>query len=329
MERGGRRGGDNREATPLKRKSPIYLNALRAFEASARHGSFSDAASELGVTPAAVGQMVRGLEGWLGHPLFHRSTTGRTRLSPTDAAERALPDIRAGLDRLGLGLELLREVTAGGILNVTVSPAFAAKWLLPRIERFQARCPDIDIRLETSLKLADYAAQGIDIGIRYGKGSWSGLIAEKLMEEEVFPVCACRFRDQHALSAPADLLRATLIHDHSVDPALGFVTWETWLHTAGVTDAVPQRGMGINNSASVLQAVIEGRGVALARSILAHDDLASGRLCRLFPQVHVPSTLAYYVTYRPEYAALLKMRAFRDWLSEEATATQGQAPASR
>ncbi len=294
---------------------------MRAFEASARHGSFSGAAAELNVTPAAVGQMVRGLEDWLGHPLFHRSPTGKARLTATDAAERALPDIRAGLDRLGIGLERLREVTTGGILNVTVSPAFAAKWLLPRIDRFQARCPDTDIRLETSLKLADYAAQGIDVGIRYGKGDWPGLVAEKLMDEEVFPVCACRFSDRHNLTAPADLLRATLIHDHSVDPALGFVTWERWLRAAGVTDEAPQRGMGINNSASVLQAVIEGRGVALARSILAHDDLAAGRLCRLFPQVHVPSKLAYYVVYRSEYTALPKLKTFRDWLFEEAAAT--------
>lgn len=294
---------------------------MRAFEASARHGSFSGAAAELNVTPAAVGQMVRGLEDWLGHPLFHRSPTGKARLTATDAAERALPDIRAGLDRLGIGLERLREVTTGGILNVTVSPAFAAKWLLPRIDRFQARCPDTDIRLETSLKLVDYAAQGIDVGIRYGKGDWPGLVAEKLMDEEVFPVCACRFSDRHNLTAPADLLRATLIHDHSVDPALGFVTWQRWLRAAGVTDEAPQRGMGINNSASVLQAVIEGRGVALARSILAHDDLAAGRLCRLFPQVHVPSKLAYYVVYRSEYAALPKLKTFKDWLFEEAAAT--------
>lgn len=312
----------------LARKSPVYLNALRAFEASARHGSFSDAAAELGVTPAAVGQMVRGLEEWLGLPLFHRRPTGRIRLTPTDAAERALPDIRAGLDRLGIGLERLRENSTGGILNVTVSPAFAAKWLLPRIDRFQARCPDTDIRLETSLKLTDYAAQGLDIGIRYGRGNWPGLIADKLMDEEVFPVCAPRFRDQYHLAGPADLIHAPLIHDHSVDPGLGFITWETWLHAAGVAGDMPLRGMGINNSASVLQAAIEGRGVALARSILAHDDLAAGRLCRLFPQVHVPSRLAYYVACRPEHVTLPKLRAFRDWLFEEAADTARQtAPA--
>lgn len=304
----------------MNRRSPVYLNALRAFEASARHGSFSGAAEELNVTAAAVGQLVRGLEEWLGMPLFHRSASGKTRLTVTEAADRALPDIRAGLDRLGIGLERLQEATTSGILNVTVSPAFAAKWLLPRIDRFQMRCPDTDIRLETSLKLVDYKAQGIDIGVRYGDGSWSELVSEKLMDEEVFPVCSPSFGDKQALTSPSDLVHTTLIHDLSVDPAIGFATWSTWLQAADVPGTTPQRGMRINNSAAVLQAAIEGRGVALARSILARDDLAAGRLVRLFPEVQVPSKLAYYVVHRAEYGALPKLRTFREWLLEEAAA---------
>lgn len=303
----------------MNRKSPVYLNALRAFEASARHGSFSGAAEELNVTAAAVGQMVRGLEEWLGMPLFHRSTAGKARLTLTENAERALPDIRAGLDRLGMGLDRLREAATGGILNVTVSPAFAAKWLLPRIDRFQARCPDTDIRLETSLKLVDYKAHGIDVGVRYGEGAWPGLLAEKLMEEEVFPVCSPAFSDLASLTEPADLTRTTLIHDLSVDPTIGFITWDMWLRAAGVPDVHAQRGMRIDNSAAVLQAAIEGRGVALARSILASDDLAAGRLRRLFPEVSVSSKLAYFVVYRQEHTSLPKLRAFRDWLMDEAT----------
>ncbi|WFU11865.1 transcriptional regulator GcvA (plasmid) [Rhizobium sp. CB3090] len=302
----------------MTRKSPIYLNALRAFEASARHGSFSGAAEELNVTAAAVGQMVRGLEDWLGMPLFHRSATGKARLTLTENAERALPDIRAGLDRLGIGLDRLRESATGGILNVTVSPAFAAKWLLPRIDRFQAKCPETDIRLETSLRLVDYKAHGVDIGVRYGDGNWPGLVSEKLMDEEVFPVCSPGFPDIANLTQPADFTRTTLIHDLSVDPAIGFVTWEMWLSAAGVPGGQPQRGMRIDNSAAVLQAAIEGRGVALARSILARDDLAAGRLLRLFPAVQVPSKLAYFVVYRAEYASLPKLRTFRDWLIDEA-----------
>ncbi|SFE56051.1 LysR family transcriptional regulator [Nitrosomonas sp. Nm166] len=137
-------------------KLPIYLNAMRAFEASARHQSFSGAANELNVTPAAVGQLVRSLEDWLGIPLFHRNTSGRARLIPTEVAQRALPEIRAGFDKLSLGLSLLQEGSTNGVLTVTVSPAFAAKWLLQRIDRFQTLWPDIDVRLDTNLKLIDF-----------------------------------------------------------------------------------------------------------------------------------------------------------------------------
>ncbi len=151
-------------------KSPVHLNALRAFEASARHQSFSAAAAELNVTPAAVGQLVRTLEDWLGTPLFVRVNSGRARLSPTEMAERALPDIRAGFDRLALGMERLQEGSTSEVLTVTVSPAFAAKWLLPRIDRFQTACPDIDVRLDTNHKSVDFIAQRIDIGVRYGMG---------------------------------------------------------------------------------------------------------------------------------------------------------------
>ncbi|NTZ92848.1 transcriptional regulator GcvA [Agrobacterium tumefaciens] len=304
----------------MQKKAPVYLNALRAFEASARHGSFSGAAEELNVTAAAVGQLVRGLEEWLGMPLFHRSTSGKTRLKLTEPAENALPDIRAGLDRLGIGLQRLHESTTSGILNVTVSPAFAAKWLMPRIDRFQARCPDTDIRIETSLKLADFKAQSLDIGVRYGDGTWLELIAEKLMDEDVFPVCSPDFHAAHDLASPQDLQNAPLIHDLSVDPSVGFIGWPAWLEAAGVAGPPPQRGMRINNSAAVLQAAIEGRGIALARSILAHDDLAAGRLRKLFPNIQVASKLAYYVVYRTEYAALPKLKAFRDWLFDEAQA---------
>ena len=215
-------------------RSIAHLNALRAFEASARHQSFSLAAQELNVTPAAVGQLVRTLEDWLGSPLFVRSTSGRARLVTTEVAEQALPDIRAGLERLAVGLERLRSGSAGGVLTVTVSPAFAAKWLLPRIERFQAAWPETDLRLDTSLKPVDFV------------------------------------------------------------------------------------GQRINNSAAVLQAAVDGQGVALARSVMAHDDLAAGRLVRLFPQVWLESALAYYVVYRPECIAQPKVAAFRDWLLREA-----------
>lgn len=301
-------------------RAPDHLNALRAFEASARHGSFSAAASELHVTPAAVGQLVRSLEESLGTPLFHRGTTGRTRLVLTEVAQRALPDIREGFDRLSLGVARLKEGSANGVLTVTVSPAFAAKWLLPRIERFQASSPETDVRLDACIEMLDFVAHGIDIGVRYGAGAWPGLTAEKLMDEEIFPVCSpAALRQSRRLRKPSDLAGLRLIHDLSVDARSGFATWNAWLATAGVKDVETKRGLRINNSAAVLQAAIDGHGVALARSIMARDDLAAGRLVRLFPEIKLASTLAYYVVYRPECAALPKLVAFRDWLVSEAS----------
>ncbi|NWB43571.1 MULTISPECIES: transcriptional regulator GcvA [unclassified Pseudomonas] len=303
-------------------KSPVHLNALRAFEASARHQSFSSAAVELNVTPAAVGQLVRTLEDWLGSPLFVRGSSGRARLVPTEAAERALPDIRAGFDRLALGMERLSEGSISGVLTVAVSPAFAAKWLLPRIDRFQAVCPETDVRLDTNLKPVDFVAQRIDIGVRYGTGRWPGLTAEKLMDEEVYPVCSPQLLREHSrLQKTSDLAQETLIHDLSMDSHSGFPSWETWMQKAGSKDTLSLRGMQINNSAAVLQAAVEGHGVALARSVMAHDDLASGRLVRLFPDISVASELAYYVVYRPECASLPKLATFRDWLLAEALQT--------
>ncbi|TDN69963.1 LysR family transcriptional regulator [Paraburkholderia sp. BL10I2N1] len=300
--------------------APIFLNALRAFEASARHQSFSAAATELNVTPAAVGQLVRSLEEWLGMSLFHRGSGGRARLVPTEAAVRALPDIRDGFDRLNVGFARLRERSTVGVLTVTVSPAFAAKWLLPRIDRFQTAWPETDIRLDTNLKLVNFATQGIDIGVRYGAGHWPDLEAEKLMDEEVFPVCSPVFLERHpGIRNPADLDGLTLIDDLSVDRQIGFVTWDAWLDKVGIKLTAARSNLKINSSSAVLQASIDGHGVALARSALARDDVASGRLVRLFPDIERPSELAYYIVYRKECANLPRLVAFREWLREEAS----------
>jgi LysR family transcriptional regulator, glycine cleavage system transcriptional activator len=298
----------------------IHLNALRAFEASARHLSFSAAALELNVTPAAVGQQVRSLEAWLGTTLFRRVNSGASRLTLTDVARSALPDIRAGFDRLSIGLDRLRDATAHGVLTITVSPAFAAKWLLPRIDRFQAAHPDTDVRLNTTQQSLDFLTHGIDIGVRYGAGRWAGLSAAHLMDEEIFPVCAPSLmnRDSASLRSPPDLARYTLIHDLTIENNVDFPTWDTWLAAAGYSAIDTRHGLRINNSAAVLQAAIEGQGVALARSVMVADDLAGGRLVRPFPSIECPLTLGYYVVVRPDCAELPRIAAFRDWLLAEA-----------
>jgi LysR family transcriptional regulator, glycine cleavage system transcriptional activator len=313
----------------LSMKSPVHLSALRAFEASARHQSFSAAAAELHVTPAAIGQLVRGLEEWLGMPLFHRQTSGPIRLIPTEAAERALPDIRAGFERLSLGLSRLRERSRGDVLTVAVSPAFAAKWLLPRIENFHSAHPQTDVRLDTNLKPVDFVAQGIDIGVRYGRGSWPGLVAERLMDEQIFPVCSPAWLARNAdLKTPHDLANKPLIHDLSVGTHVGFASWHDWLQRAGAAEVSASRGMQVNNSDAVLQAAIDGHGVALARSVMACDDVAAGRLIRLFPDMRLASQLAYFIVYRADSASLPKLVAFREWLMREAAATSSITPGS-
>ncbi|WP_448106519.1 transcriptional regulator GcvA [Pseudomonas azerbaijanoccidentalis] len=300
-------------------KYPTYLNALRAFEASARHQSFSGAAAELNVTPAAVGQQVRVLEAWLGIELFVRATSGTTRLMPTEAARAALPDIRAGFDRLNMGLTRLKDATQSGVLTVTVSPAFAAKWLLPRIERFQHACPDTDVRLDTNQRPLDFLVDGVDVGVRYGAGNWPGLTAVRLMDEEIYPVCSPVLAARlPTLSSPGDLSGYTLLHDLTLEQNTGFPTWRTWLDTAGFPQIPAEHGLRINNSAAVLQAAIDSQGVALGRSVMVRDDLATGRLVRPFGSLTCPIDLAYYVVYRPECAAKPRISAFRDWLLQEA-----------
>jgi LysR family glycine cleavage system transcriptional activator len=292
-----------------------YLNALRAFEAAARHQSFSAAAEELNVTSAAVGQQVRSLESWLGVPLFTRASSGNARLLLTDIARSALPDIREGFDRLRVGLARLKEATLSCDLTVTVSPAFAGKWLLPRLDGFQQLHPQLDVLLNTNLKTLDYLAESIDIGVRYGAGRWPGLTAIKLMDEELFPVCSPSY-SVLAVGEPGleKLAACTLIHDLSMAGDPSFPTWRTWLDAMGQTATDASHGLRINNSAAVVQAAIEGQGIALGRSVMVRDDLASGRLVRPFGKVKSALALGYYVVYRPECGELAKVQAFRDWL---------------
>lgn len=299
----------------------LHLNALRAFEAAARHQSFSAAATELNVTPAAVGQQVRALESWLGVPLFTRLGSGATRLLLTDAARTALPDIREGFDRLSMGLDRLRDAGAHAELTVTVSPAFASKWLLPRIERFQQAFPTINVLLDTNSRAIDFQTEHVDIGVRYGAGKWNGLTAVHLMDEVIFPVCSPDFPLlQQGMLAPESLGACTLIHDLTMANNPDYPTWRMWLDASGYTHIPTKHGLRVNNSAAVLQAAAEGQGLALARSVMVGDDLAAGRLIRPFADkgLECPLTQAYYVVYRTELGELPKVRDFRDWVLAEA-----------
>src|SRR5262245_38127396 len=209
--------GRDRKTIAEQMRAPNHLNALRAFEAAARHLSYVAAADELNVTPAAVGQLVRGLEEVLGLELFHRSQAGQSRLVLTEAGRAALPDLQVGFDRLSAAVERMKADRSRVAVTVTVPPAFADKWLLARVERFRVIYPQYDLRIDTSGRLVDFVAERVDVGIRYGGGSWSGLEATFLLRDEFFPVCSpALLIGEHPLQSVDDLKHHPLIHDMSM-----------------------------------------------------------------------------------------------------------------
>lgn len=288
------------------------LNALRAFEAAARHLSFTKAADELNVTQAAISHQIKGLEEWLGATLFQR---GVRSLTLNEAGAAYLPSVKLAFDGLADATDRLFRRDDGGALTVSTMPSLAAKWLVLRLGRFQERRPDIDVRLQTSSALVDFARQDVDVAIRFGTGHWPGLRAERLMGEKIFPVCSpALLRADRPLNVPDDLRHYPLLHDDYV------INWRMWLDAAGAQGVDVSRGPVFNDSALMLQAAVAGRGVALARNVLAADDMAAGRLVRLF-DVAAPGDWAYFVVAPSHYFQRAKVRAFRDWLFEEAAAT--------
>jgi LysR family glycine cleavage system transcriptional activator len=291
------------------------LNALRAFEASARHLSFTRAADELAVTPAAVSHQVKALEDLLGVTLFRRT---KRALLLTDEAQAVLPGIRDGFERLLGAVEQLNAVGRSGVLTVSLAPSFAVKWLLPRLDRFQAAHPEIDVRVAASMELVDFSVGDVDLAIRYGAGGYADLAVEHLIGDTVYPVCSPDLlKGPNALTSPDRLRQHVLLHDDSPDGDETCPTWPMWLKAAGIAGVEAARGPRFNQSSLVLEAAILGRGVALAKSTLADADVAAGRLVRPF-DVTVPVNFAYYVVYPETKAALPKVRLFHDWLRQEA-----------
>jgi LysR family glycine cleavage system transcriptional activator len=292
------------------------LNALKAFEAAARHLSFSKAADELHLTHGAVSRAIRDLERELGRPLFVR-TTRSVRLTPAGASYAA--EVRSALDQIAAATAVAREQPSSGVLNVSTIDSFAARWLVPRLARFRRQHPDIDVRLSGTERLADFVTDGIDIAVRYGRGQYPGLAAELLMKEDLVPVCSPKLLEgPHPLRSPADLRHHTLIHDDFM------TTWAMWLAMAGLRGIDATRGPIFSSSNLAVQAAVQGEGVVLGRTALIADDLAAGRLVRPFA-LSLPAELAYYVVYPPRAITRAKVKAFRDWLLAEAAAEAPQA----
>src|ERR1700741_2727516 len=289
----------------MKRTLPP-LNGLRAFEAAARHMSFTDAADELSVTQAAISHQVRGLEQRLGLKLFVRRNRS---LLLSEAGQAYLPAVRAAFDQLNEATEKLLQRDRGGHLTVTTTAAFATKWLGPRPGGLQRSNPEIDVRVSTGIGLIDFSREDVDIGIRYGRGHWPNLVAERLGGEGIMPVSAPSLvKASNPQKKPADLKRFTLLHIGAFPD-----DWQVWLTAAGIKGIDASRGVTFDNSIVAYQAAIDGLGVALGRDPLVAPDLKAGRLVTPF-DFKMPSELAYYVVYPAEAIRRRKIKAFRDWL---------------
>lgn len=285
------------------------LKALRAFEAAARHGSFSQAAAELSVTHAAISHQVRALEEELGAPLFHR--TGR-HVELTERGERLVPVLTAAFEQMA---DAWAQAGAkdNATLTVSVEPSFAARWLVLRLGKFNRANPEIELRLLPSSDIVDFAREDVDIGIRYGLGEWPDVVSEKLFEATVYPVCSPALLDpRRPIRKPEDLKSYPLLHEETMQH------WVNWLEEAGVKNPRwAMRGPLFIEASLALQAAAGGQGVALANDTLAMADLAEGRLVRLF-DIEMPDEEGYWLVYPEGTLKKPRAEAFRRWIREEA-----------
>ena len=286
------------------------LNNLKAFEAAARHESFTRAAEELCVTQGAVSQQVKALEAGLGIKLFNRE---RQRLIITEAGRDYLTVVRDALDRIAVGTERLLQRQNAGVLTVSTSPDFAAKWLVHRLGHFAEAHAGIDLRVSATLHHVDFAREEVDLAVRHGDGNWPGLETVQLSAERLFAVCSPKLLSgRRRLGKPADLLKFPLIHlDSRAD-------WSNWLRAVGVDGGEVVHGPVLNRASMVIDAAINGQGVALARTTLAAWDLINGRLVRPFPD-SIPLSKTYWIICPKATANVPKIVTFREWLLSEAS----------
>ncbi|TQV72469.1 transcriptional regulator GcvA [Denitrobaculum tricleocarpae] len=307
------------------------LNALRAFETAARHLSFTKAAAELNVTPAAVSHQIKALEELLGVLLFRRLPRA---LRLTDAGQAALPILGQGFEKLSQAVEQIRAHSESGLLTISVSPSFGALWLVPRLERFRARHPEIETRIDGTDRRVDLTRGDADVALRYGPGGYDGVRVDRLFGQVNTPVCSPALlrgaqpmtkspQAKQPLRSPEDLRHHTLLHIVWKDAE---ASWRMWLLAAGLPDIDPTRGPHFTQESMAVEAALDGQGVALVGDILVADHLAAGRLVRPFdPSLSTPLTFAYYLLSTNDSAEQPKVTAFRTWLLEEARATRPEA----
>jgi LysR family glycine cleavage system transcriptional activator len=299
------------------------LNALRAFEATARHASFSKAAEELHVTPAALSHQIRGLEDMLGLKLFLRRARA---IELTEAGRLIYPGIRNGFESLRAAVEQLDRAKQDRVLVVSAAPGLTAKWLVPRIYRFLSQHPDIETRIAAGSAYSNFTTDGVDVGIRLSSGVHPELYVEKLSDEWMLPLCSPRLLEgDRPLRSPHDLPRFPLIQ---IDLPGLVPTWDDWLRAVGIEGIDTSRGLRLNVADHALDAASEGTGVVLGYKLVASHDIALGRLVSPFgPELPLPGRSYHFVCARGQERRPA-IKAFRDWLFAEISETFAKMPAS-
>src|SRR6201994_3447304 len=284
------------------------LNGLRAFEAAARHLSFTQAASELNVTQTAISHQIRRLEEELGIRLFIRKNRA---LALTPKARDYLPGVRAAFNDLRLATDRLLRKDDDHVLTVSTIASLAAKWLLPRLSAFQEAHPGIDVRITTSTSLVDFKSGDVDAALHYGRGHWPSVRAEWLMADELFPVCSpALLQSNKPLRCPQDLAHDTLLHTSGAYDD----DWRLWLDAAGLPGAILKEG-GLSSALFFrpTKAAIDGFGIALGRTSYVQDDIAKGRLVVPF-KIALPADAGFYLVSPEGRIDPPKLRAFRQWV---------------
>jgi LysR family transcriptional regulator, glycine cleavage system transcriptional activator len=285
------------------------LNALRAFEATARHLSVKNAAEELCVTPGAVSQMLKALELHLGVKLFHRVNRG---IFLTDAGQGYLPPVRNAFRQIADASRRIAVAVDTGTLTVSVTPFFAAAWLVPRLKQFQDVHPDIDLRVVTSNALVDFARDGVDVAVRHGLGRYPGLCSDRVVAVEIVPVAAPTLVARLGVpAAPAELARWPHVHDAERKG------WHLWFQAQGIHDIGPPRGPSFDDSGLLLKAVLGGQGAGLLPAAMVALELAEGRLVKL-ANVVLLEDFAYYLVYPKVDHERPTVAAFRTWILDAA-----------
>mgnify|MGYP002636313998 CR=1 FL=1 len=290
------------------------LNALKAFESAGRHLSFSRAANELNVTPGAISQQIKTLEEFLETRLFRR----RNRVIVlTDAGQLCLPLVTQGFNCLSEAVDSVCKLEGDGPLMISSAPSFISKWLIPRLGKFQKRHPGIDVRIDASTRLVDFDYEDIDVGIRFGADEFAGLDSSYLFSFDLIPVCKpALLKSGAGLSQLSDLRHHTLLHSKYDDYDASWPDWAMWLATAGAGEIDSSHGLFFNQSEMLMDAAIEGQGVALVSSVMAAGEIEAGRLVQPF-ETRLPVRLSYRLVTSKSKARRARVCAFRAWILEE------------